>query len=373
MDGADRTKDNKERTPLRSEGGAVSSVRKDPGTSERRDPVKPAYRKPDAAEAGRLHEAPDGRARILLFSPAKINLSIDVGAAGEDGYHSVDMILQALAFHDGVTVERTPGMGGPDRPDVTLQSNRSFLPTDSRNLAVRAVSVLADDARAHGLAVPEGTIAITLFKRIPVSAGLAGGSGNAAAVLHALNRIWHLEYPLRELMRVSEKLGSDVPFCTMSIARMNRALPQSLRRDPAAGTCARATGRGTVLTPLRGIRKAVVIAKPRISVSTPEVYRGFDRCDVPARPDNDRLARNLQAGRESYEDFVNVLENYTLQAYPVVAEIKAALKETGAEAVLMSGSGPTVFALYDDLERAIDVSRSLRKKRLESYWTRTVR
>ena len=308
---------------------------------------------------------------LTVRSFAKINLSIDVGAPGNDGFHPVDMIMQQLFFHDDVTVtfREDPG-GGTGDQRIRLTSNRWYLPTGERNLAYKAALLMIRD---YGRAVPSGLIEIRLFKRIPVAAGLAGGSGNGAAVLHGLNAVWDLGLSLDEIFRLGEELGSDVPFCAMGQANASPGLPENVRSDRRAASCARATGRGTILEPVQGIRKQIVIAKPGLSVSTAEVYRGIDRRVIPERPDNDRLIRDIEARNERmYENFINVLENYTLSEYKEVAGLKDFLSGTGAEKVLMSGSGPTVFAVYRDVERAEDACARAREAGYEAYRTRTL-
>jgi 4-diphosphocytidyl-2-C-methyl-D-erythritol kinase len=312
-----------------------------------------------------------GEGRILLRSFAKINFSIDVGEPGEDGFHPVDMVMQQIGFHDNVVVCFHPDKSMPrGEHKIRMECNRPYLPLDRRNLAYRAAELMSAEA---GSSVPGGVIEIRLHKMIPIAAGLAGGSGNAAAVIHALNVLWRRRMRLPEIMELCAQLGSDVPFCAMGQARLNRCLPRVVREDKFASACARARGTGTKLQPLEGIRLPAVIAKPRHGVSTAEVYRGLDSCTVSERPDNDRLIRNMGKGdAEMFGDFINVLECYTLNAYPDVAGLKERLAETDARVVLMSGSGPTVFGLYDRLDQAKAACEQLRRDKIEAYWTETV-
>ena len=315
---------------------------------------------------------------ISLYSFAKINLSIDVGKPMENGMHPVDMVMQQLAFHDDVKVSYAPDRNlnrGEFR--ITLSTNRPYLPTDDRNLAYKAAVLMGEK---FGKSVPGGNIHIDIRKRIPVAAGMAGGSGNAAAVLHGLNVLWGGKDGLVGLDRIlaaGSELGSDVPFCAAGQARGCRGLPAALRSDPAGGCCARATGTGTDLKIIKGLRSWVVIAKPRLSVSTAEVYKGIDSCDIKERPDNDILEKALEEGdRKTAEgQMINVLESYTLKAYPQVAELKEAVirAESGRSArrVLMSGSGPTVFALFDTLNQAKKLCADVRSMGYEAYWTKT--
>ena len=316
---------------------------------------------------------------INLYSFAKINLSIDVGAPMENGMHPVDMVMQQLAFHDDVKVSYTTDKNaGRGEFDISLSTNRPYLPTDERNLAYKAAELMAIK---FGSDVPGGNIRIDIRKRIPVAAGLAGGSGNAAAVLHGLNVLWGGKrrwlVGLNELLAAGAELGSDVPFCAAGQARGCPGLPAALRRDPAGGCCARARGTGTDLKIIKGIRSWVVIAKPRLSVSTAEVDKGIDNCDIKERPDNDILEKALEEGdrRTAEGQMINVLESYTLKAYPQVAELKEAVirAESGRSArrVLMSGSGPTVFALFDTLNQAKKLCADVRSMGYEAYWTKT--
>ena len=331
---------------------------------------------------------------MIVKSFAKINLSINVGPRGENGYHQVDMVMQQLSFHDDVTVEYMPSDPGRDGCgtasgdggsfDIEVSTNRYYLPVDRKNLAYQAAELMAGLVSENGgsVHVAPGTIRITIKKRIPVAGGLAGGSGNAAAVLHALNIMWDLRLSLKELMDLGAELGSDVPFCVMGQARSNRSFPEYIRKDPMAVSCARATGRGTELLPVIPLNSWVVISKPRLSVSTKEVYDGIDAREIKTRPDNDRLVRRMTEkasngkgftlfDSELAEDFVNVLEEYTLEQYPEVREIKNKMIEDGARFALMSGSGPTVFGIFGSMSTAKEAAEKLRAGGLEAYWART--
>lgn len=311
---------------------------------------------------------------IKLSSFAKINLSIDVKDTLADGMHQVDMIMQQLSFHDDVTIKFTQSKKSDDKAKgIQVSTNRYYLPTDQRNLAYKAALLMVE---TFGHDVPGGKIDISVFKRIPVAAGLAGGSGNGAAVLHGLNVLWKLDLSLGELCALGATLGSDVPFCIMGQASYNFILPRKIRKDPLAVPCARATGTGTSLEPVKGIHKAVVIVKPPISVSTKEVYQGIDRCQIEKRPDNQVLVKALTEKNQelAFTHFVNVLEAYTLEAYPQVKTVKTHLQECKyVEKVLMSGSGPTVFGIFDQIKHAKDACDGLRAKGYEAYWTKTTK
>ena len=311
---------------------------------------------------------------IKILSFAKINLSIDVTGITEDGMHTVDMIMHQISFHDDVKVrfisDHTKNRGDID---IKVSTNRYYLPVDERNLAYKAAALTSS---LYADKVPGGRVEIDIFKRIPVAAGLAGGSGNGAAVLHGLNQLWNLDLDLPELCSLGARLGSDVPFCVMGQAGYNFCLPKSIRKDKLAVSCARATRTGTALTPLRGIKRSLVIAKPPMGVSTAEVYREIDHCEISKRPDNDALAKGIMNKNFTliYDNCINVLENYTLRAYPEVKKLKALLSQNArAEKVLMSGSGPTVFAVFDSISGAKEACEMLRKHRYEAYWTKTTK
>lgn len=311
---------------------------------------------------------------IKISSFAKINFSIDVTGLLDNGMHLVDMVMHQIDFHDDVKIQYIAEANRADGDfDIELTTNRYYLPTDDRNLAYKAALLMI---RKFGQKMPGGRINIDILKRIPVAAGMAGGSGNGAAVLHGINVLWKLGLSLEELCRLSAELGSDIPFCVMGQARMNHALPREVRRDALAVSCARATGTGTEMRPLPAVKMPLVIAKPSIGVSTKEVYQGIDHCMIAQHPDNDLLIQAIEAEDEQrfLEQCINVLECYTLEAYPKVKELKHLLMEDDrVKKVLMSGSGPTVFALYGHISEAKSACMKLRKQGYEAYWTKTTR
>ena len=311
---------------------------------------------------------------IKVSSYAKINFSIDVTGILENGMHTVDMIMHQIDFFDDINLSFTPAEEEQEEGvSITLTTNRHYLPTDQRNLSYKAAELMVE---RFGDRIPKGALSIHIHKRIPVAAGMAGGSGNGAAVLHGLNVLWNLDLSLEELCELGSALGSDVPFCVMGQARMNFHLPKKVRKDKLAVSCARATGTGTYMEPLPSVRKAVVIAKPPIGVSTKEVYQGIDHCEIGQRPDNDCLIKAIEANDSQgvLDQCINVLENYTLEAYPEVASLKDTMqKDQRAELVLMSGSGPTVFAFYQKLGEARKACAMLREQGYEAYWTKTTK
>lgn len=311
---------------------------------------------------------------MKVSSYAKINFSIDVTGILENGMHTVDMIMHQIDFYDDVNLSFSEeGEKSCGNVNITLTTNRRYLPTDQRNLAYKAAELMIENYKER---IPGGDLSLHIHKRIPVAAGMAGGSGNGAAVLHGLNALWNLDLSLEELCELGSQLGSDVPFCVMGQARMNFHLPRKVRKDSLAVSCARATGTGTTLEPLQSVKKAVVIAKPAIGVSTKEVYQGIDHCEIGQRPDNNAMCTAIKEKdhAEFLNQCVNVLECYTLEAYPEVKALKnCLLEDQRAKKVLMSGSGPTVFALYQRIAEARKACAMLREQGYEAYWTKTTK
>ena len=306
--------------------------------------------------------------RIDLKSYAKINLCLDVKGVLENGFHEVEMVMQQILLCDEISTswENKPGKD----LEVSLTTNRRFLPVDERNLAYKAALLMKEE---YGADIG-GRLRIAIKKRIPVAAGLAGGSGNGAAVLHALNRLWNLGLDVSDLCRTGARLGSDVPFCVMGQAAENAALKESFADDPLACHCALATGRGTELKPLQGLKSHLVLSKPPISVSTAEVYKGIDSIEITERPDTAEMIKGLSSGdlKLVQKNMVNVLEKFTLKQYPIVVYTKNNIQSAcDTQAVLMSGSGPSVFGLCSSLEKSKAACEELSKINKESFWTRT--
>ncbi len=274
--------------------------------------------------------------KLMLKSLGKINLGLDVLGRRENGYHDVRMVMQTVYLYDQITLTKTK------KPGIALETNLFFLPVDENNLAYRAAKLLMDEFQ-----VKEG-VHISLEKHIPVAAGMAGGSSNAAAVLFGINRMFSLGLSTEELMERGVTLGADVPYCIMR------------------GTVL-AEGIGEELTPLPPMPKCyVLIAKPPISVSTKLVYEKLDSHEIENHPDIDGILEGLQ--EENLEKIAskmgNVLEKVTIEEYPVIAEIKDMMKEHGALNAMMSGSGPTVFGLFDNKEVARTAADKIRKSKL---------
>ena len=278
---------------------------------------------------------------LYVKAPAKINLTLDVLYKRPDHYHEVDMIMTTIDLADRIGLE--------SRPDglIKIISTDRFVPDDERNFAYQAAKLLKD---TYG--IKEG-VSITIEKDIPIAAGLAGGSSDAAATLRGLNELWKLDLTLDELAEYGAKIGSDVPFCVY-------------------GGTARATGRGEKIEPLPAPPNCwVVLAKPKIGVSTADVYGGL-KVDEIKHPNIDQMVQAIY--KEDYEllcaSLGNVLESVTFKLHPEVVTIKEQMQRFGADAVLMSGSGPTVFGLVDSETRATRIYNGLRGFCEEVYTVR---
>ena len=233
----------------------------------------------------------------------------------------------------------------------------------------------AADTEAAG-----GVLTIDIQKQIPMAAGLAGGSSNCAAVLHAINQLWELNLSVKELCRIGARLGSDVPFCIMGQAAAEEALQESFADDPDACHCALATGTGTNLKPLTGLDSFIVLSKPAIGVSTAEVYRGIDNEGIPRHPDNNAVISAICENNYKVleEKMVNVLENFALKSYPIIVYTKNIMSDLCQSAgipncVMMSGSGPTVFCLCEELSKAQQICEVMKARNPESFVAKTTR
>lgn len=279
---------------------------------------------------------------VKLKALAKINLGLDVLGKRENGYHDVRMVMQTIYLYDNVILQRFAREKDTDMPQIQVQTNLFYLPVDKNNIAYKAAKLLIDEFH-----ITDG-VKIILEKHIPVSAGLAGGSSNAAAVLVGMNKMFSLGLSQEALMERGVLLGADVPYCVMR------------------GTVL-AEGIGEILTPLSPLPKCyVLIAKPGINVSTKMVYEKLDSRVIEEHPDIDGILDGLenQNLQKIVSSMGNVLEQVTAQEYPVIEEIKNIMKEAGAMNAMMSGSGPTVFGIFDDRSLAKVAERNLRQKRI---------
>lgn len=308
---------------------------------------------------------------IKLQSFAKINLSIDVLGKRKNGYHDVDMIMQQVQFSDQIKISYD--QGNSSKTKIKLTTNKYYLPTDERNLAYQAAEIMINLFKSK---IDAETIYIEIKKMIPVAAGLAGGSGNCAAVIHGMNQLFNLELNIKQMCEIAAKLGSDVPFCIMGQAKSTHCLKNIFKDDFLATNAARATDTGIKLKPIKGLHAYIVLVKPAISVSTKTVYEEIDNCELLHHPNNDELEKALYYGnyKKILKNMINVLEEVTLKRYDRIHDIKEILEEkTKTYKTLMSGSGPTVFALYYNLEDAQEACKVMRTLKYESYWTKTLK
>lgn len=255
---------------------------------------------------------------------AKVNLGLDVLRKREDGYHDVKMIMQTVNLYDRLTIEDKQESG------IEITANLGFIPCNEDNLIYKAAKLLMDE---FGI---ERGVKIHLDKHIPVAAGMAGGSTDAAATLIGVNRLFNLGLSKNDLMTRGVKIGADVPYCVMR------------------GT-ALSEGIGEVLTKIEGMPQChILIAKPPISVSTKFVYENLHANELKVHPDIDGMVEAIKASdlKSIALKMDNVLETVTVKEYPIIDEIKSFMKENGALNSIMSGSGPTVFGLFDNKEIA---------------------
>ena len=305
---------------------------------------------------------------IVISSYGKINLSIDVLEKLPSGYHRVEMVMQQIALHDDVSVKWIPE--GKKSQRVEVSTNRPYLPVDQRNLATQAANLMWE---RYGQG-RDGLLRIDIKKRLPVAAGLAGGSSNGAAVLHGVNHLWNLGLSIETLCEIGQTLGADVPFCIMGQAAYDKTLQKEFSQDPLAAGCALATGIGTELKPLKGVSAAVVLSKPSIHVSTGEVYQGLQNEKILCRPNTRELIAALAEKDWDVmeKNMINVLEFYTLRRYDNVVYTKNKMKEESQNGiVLMSGSGPTVYALFQSKAEAETVYSAMKSINRETFLTET--
>ena len=295
--------------------------------------------------------------KLDLKAYAKINLSLDVLGTRPDGYHEIATVMQMIDFYDELCVRWLPDNG--NGITIRVGTNKRFLPRDERNLAYKAAKLLMDRFDVENR-FGSGTVSIDIKKRIPVGAGLGGGSADAAAVLSALDKIWGLDISIAEMCGIGAILGADVPFFVMG---------------HSGSKCALAEGTGTELTGLPGIDCWAVLSKPPMYISTAEVYKGFDVIKKDfKRPDTQGLINAIKNREYLHigENIINVLENYSLKVYPVIARTKNSILETSPAAAAMSGSGPTVFGLYEDRKEAEAAYKKLAELNKETFLTKTI-
>lgn len=261
--------------------------------------------------------------RAITRSFAKINLTLDVLAKRENGYHDIKTIMQTVSLFDLLILDKTSD-------GIYISSNLKYLPCNEKNIAYKAA---IEFFKATGI---ESGVKISIHKNIPVAAGLAGGSGNCAAVLTSLNMLFGNPLSRCELMEIGAMLGSDVPYCFDGGTQL-------------------AEGRGEILTPVDNMTNAyILLVKPYINISTPMIYEEIDNTKIIKRPNTDGMLDALHSGNlyDISKNLCNVMENVTEKMYPIISGIKKKMIMNGALNAIMSGSGPTVFGIFDDYNLA---------------------
>lgn len=276
--------------------------------------------------------------KIQLKALAKINLGLDVLRRREDGYHEVKMIMQTIGLHDDLEIRKTK------TPGIQVKTNLYYLPTNENNLVYKAAKLLMDEFQ-----IQDG-VSIQLKKRIPVAAGMAGGSSDGAAVLWGINQMYGLGLSMQALMERGVRLGADVPYCIQRGTALAEGIGEKLSVLPPMPKC------------------TILIAKPGISVSTKFVYENLHANDLrpEQHPDVDSM---IEAMRQKDLGLLcsrmgNVLETVTIPAYPVINEIKRTMMDNGAIGSMMSGSGPTVFGIFDSPVAAKQAMKAVRAAKL---------
>lgn len=270
---------------------------------------------------------------MRLHAFAKINLGLDVLGKREDGYHEVRMIMQTIRMYDQLDMRKSV------EPGIHLTTNKKYIPVDENNLVWRAAKLMMDTC-----GIMEG-VSIHLHKVIPVAAGMAGGSSDAAATLVGMNRLFHCGLSKEKLMELGVQIGADVPYCVLRGTALAEGIGEKL----------------TVLSPMPDCW--ILIGKPGISVSTKYVYTTLDLNTDTVHPDIDGMKKALEDGNlyGITERMGNVLQDVTIPAYPEVERIKEQMKTLGAVNAMMSGSGPTVFGIFDNEEKAQEACQKLRE------------
>ena len=264
---------------------------------------------------------------------AKINLGLDVHRRRPDGYHEVKMVMQTVDIWDLLTFKKT------EEPGIFLKSDKEELPVGKDNLIYKAAAAIFKEYGVQSFGVQ-----IALKKQIPIAAGMAGGSTDAAAVFHGLNELFGLGMSLQDMQGIGVRLGADIPYCLMGGTALAEGIGERLTALPPPPDC------------------HLVVAKPDINVSTKFVYENLHADTLKKHPDIDGMTQAIRS--RSLAGITvrmgNVLETVTVRAYPVIDQIKKKMLERGAENALMSGSGPTVFGLFTDKERAAGAAKEIR-------------
>jgi len=271
---------------------------------------------------------------IRLKARAKINLGLDVLGKREDGYHEVRMVMQTIGIYDRLILTKIP------EEEIRITSNLAFLPVNENNLIYKAIKLLKDEYHFPG------GVSVDLNKFIPVAAGMAGGSTDAASTMFGVNRLFGLNLSMGKMMELGVRLGADVPYCVMRGTALAEGIGEKLTR----------------ITPVPHMW--ILIAKPQINVSTRLVYEQLDMGGIQKHPDIDGIIRAIEAQDvvRIAQSMGNVLENVTVPLYPVIETIKQDMLSHGAINAMMSGSGPTVFGIFPDEQTTLACQAFLKKK-----------
>lgn len=274
--------------------------------------------------------------RVIQKAYAKINIGLDVLRRREDGYHELKMIMQTVDICDDLIIEKTAD------PGILIRTDCRDIPTDGSNLICKAARLLLEE---KGI---EAGVRIVLTKRIPVAAGMAGGSSDAAAAMRGVNELFDMGYSVQELQTLGLKLGADIPYCLVGGTMLSQGIGEILTPLPPPPDC------------------LLVVAKPDINVSTAFVYGHLRVSELDAHPDIDGMVRALYEGSLNgiASRLGNVLETVTVREYPVIQEIKELFCRMGAKNALMSGSGPSVFGIFTDRESAEQAARATEQRGL---------
>lgn len=275
---------------------------------------------------------------MKLKATAKINLALDVLGTRPDGYHEVRMIMQMVDMYDNIYLEVRKG-----QPGIELTTNLPYIPTDEHNLAFKAAKILMDEK-----GIREDGLSIRLDKFIPVAAGLAGGSSDAAAVMVGVNRLFRMEFSRKELMERAAGIGADVPYCVLRGTALSEGIGEVLTSLPDMPDC------------------RILLCKPNINVSTRAVYEALDASPITDHPDTDGMIEAIRRGdlRGIVSEFCmkNVLEPVTKSRYPIIGAIEEDMMKKGALNAMMSGSGPTVFGIFNDKDKSNEAKMFLKDK-----------
>lgn len=281
--------------------------------------------------------------RAVARSYAKINLTLDVLGRRDNGYHDVEMIMQSVSLFDLLIIDKSYG-------GISVRTNLHYLPENDKNIAYKAAQAFFDYTHI------KSSVRIMIHKNIPVAAGLAGGSGNGAAVLCAMNKLYGTALSNKELCMLGASLGADVPYCIM-------------------GGTTLASGIGEILRPIEKAPKMhILLVKPPVNISTAAIYEAIDSAEITHHPDNDAMRRAI-ASEDIHgiaENLCNVMESVTVKQCPVIGAIKQKMHSGGAIGTLMSGSGPTVFGIFDNYKKAKRSHDTFSRQYKDVFLTETI-